>query len=83
MSPVSTRQRVQMSPQNFTLIIIRTPPLFLPFAQGHVEFKQAGPNAQRAGSNLLTLRLCWRGLALSDSSWSQLVRSHKARAVSL
>lgn len=83
MSPVSTRQLVQMSPQNFTLIIIRTLPVFLPIALGRVEFKQAGPNAQRAGSNLLTLRLCWRGLALSDSSWSQLVRSRKAGPVSL
>lgn len=54
--------------------------LSLPLGSGGgVEFKHAGAEMpQRAGSNLLTLRLCCRGLALSDSSWSQLVRSCKA-----
>lgn len=82
MSPVSTCWLVQMSLQNFTLIIIRTFSLFLPTALGHEEFKQAEPNAQRANSQLLTLRLCWRGLALSDSSWSQLIRTCRAEPVS-
>lgn len=79
MGPVSTRRFFKCPHRTLHLITIRTLSLpSLPTTPRRAEFKRDRPGAQRAGAQLLTRRLCWRGLALSDSSWSQLIRTHRA-----
>lgn len=80
MGPVSTRRFFKCPRKNSTLNNHQNSPC-TPFPQLRGVRSSNGTGIRVA--QLLTRGLCWRGLALSDSSWSQLVRTHRAPQVSL